>query len=103
MRYLVGGAVGVARGEIREQDYLAGIEQAVEFAGTRAPAQGLILWEVLYPSAFDPFTSDDRAASAGIPWRRCRARRAKILTRYHLTLFCKLARLTGTRGNGTLA
>jgi tRNA pseudouridine38-40 synthase len=67
VRYLVGGAVGVARGEIRESDYVAGIERAVEFAGAKAPAQGLILWEVFYPPAFDPFSPADRAASAGVP------------------------------------
>jgi tRNA pseudouridine38-40 synthase len=67
VRYLVGGAVGVARGEILEADYRAGIERAVEFAGAKAPAHGLILWEVLYPPALDPFSADDRVASAGVP------------------------------------
>lgn len=53
VRYLVGGAVGVARGEIRAEDFTAGIQRAVEFAGSKAPAQGLTLWQVHYP--FDPF------------------------------------------------
>ena len=67
VRYLVGGAVGVARGEIAEEDYVAGIERAVEFSGAKAPAQGLILWEVLYPDGFDPFSPADRQACAGVP------------------------------------
>ena len=67
VRYLVGGAVGVARGELREADFLAGIEQAIEFRGAKAPAEGLTLWEVFYPAAFDPFPAAARAASAGVP------------------------------------
>ena len=67
VRYLVGGAVGVARGEIREEDFVAGIEAAVEFPGAKAPAQGLILWEVFYPPQFDPFSSAERVAAAGVP------------------------------------
>lgn len=67
VRYLVGGAVAVARGELPEADYVAGVERAVEFRGVRAPAQGLILWEVRYPALFDPFSPEDRAASAGVP------------------------------------
>ncbi len=67
VRYLVGGAVAVARGEAREEDYVAGIERAIEFQGTKAPAEGLTLWEVFYPLAFDPFAAKTRAASAGVP------------------------------------
>jgi tRNA pseudouridine38-40 synthase len=67
VRYLVGGAVAVARGELREEDFVAGLEQGIEFRGTKAPAQGLTLWEVFYPPAFDPFSAQLRAASAGVP------------------------------------
>jgi tRNA pseudouridine38-40 synthase len=67
VRYLVGGAVAVARGEIREEDFVAGIERAIEFRGTKAPAEGLTLWEVFYPPSFDPFAAAARAASAGVP------------------------------------
>lgn len=67
VRYLVGSAVAVARGEVREEDFLAGIDRAVLFDGVKAPAQGLTLWEVLYPAAFDPFPLPARVASAGVP------------------------------------
>ncbi len=67
VRYLVGSAVAVARGELREEDFLAGLERAIEFRGTKAPAEGLTLWEVFYLPAFDPFSAAARAASAGIP------------------------------------
>ncbi len=67
VRYLVGGAVAVARGETREEDYVAGIERQVEFAGTKAPAEGLVLWQVFYPPAFDPFPAAVRLAAAGVP------------------------------------
>lgn len=67
VRYLVGGAVAVARGELREADYVAGVQRAVEFSGIKAPPEGLILWEVLYPPDFDPFSAADRAAANGVP------------------------------------
>jgi len=67
VRYLVGGAVAVARGETREEDYVAGIEQQLAFAGTKAPAEGLVLWQVFYPPAFDPFCAALRSAAAGVP------------------------------------
>lgn len=55
VRYLVGGAVAIARGELDVALYRAALERATPFAGVKAPAQGLILWEVRYPDAMDPF------------------------------------------------
>ena len=67
VRYLVGGAVAVARGELSEDDYVAGISHAREFAGVKAPAHGLILWDVRYPPQLDPFSADIRARADGLP------------------------------------
>jgi tRNA pseudouridine38-40 synthase len=67
VRYLVGGAVAVARNEIPEEDYVAGLERAIEFRGVKAPSEGLTLWEVFYPPAFDPFPAEARAAGEGVP------------------------------------
>lgn len=67
VRYLVGGAVAVARGELPEEAFVAGLEQAIAFRGTKAPALGLTLWEVFYPPEFDPFPAAVRAAAAGVP------------------------------------
>lgn len=67
VRYLVGDAVGVARGELREADYQAALEGAVSFAGHRAPSHGLCLWDVRYPEELDPFTSADRAGPGALP------------------------------------
>jgi tRNA pseudouridine38-40 synthase len=53
IRYLVGGAVGVARGEVAESDWRAGLDEAKPFEGLKAPAHGLVLWRVAY--AEDPF------------------------------------------------
>lgn len=66
VRYLVGGAVGVARGQLRRDDYVAGIERAVAFAGVKAPAQGLTLWEATYPD--DPFAGVRPVLPAGPPF-----------------------------------
>ncbi|MBL8956007.1 MAG: tRNA pseudouridine(38-40) synthase TruA [Myxococcaceae bacterium] len=55
VRYLVGGAVAVARGELSVELYRRALEDAAPFDGVKAPAQGLILWEVRYPDAMNPF------------------------------------------------
>jgi tRNA pseudouridine38-40 synthase len=67
VRYLVGGAVGVARGELKGSDFDAGVLEAKPFAGVRAPPQGLVLWEVSYPDAMNPFTESDRTGPALLP------------------------------------
>lgn len=58
VRYLVGGAVQVARGEVAEADFMRGLQQQLPFAGFKAPAQGLVLWEVRYQGGFDPFVGE---------------------------------------------
>lgn len=67
VRYLVGAAVGLARGELEESTVHAGLHQQVRFRGIKAPAQGLVLWEVRYPEGLDPFTPEERALAAGVP------------------------------------
>jgi tRNA pseudouridine38-40 synthase len=62
VRYLVGGAVGVALGEVPANDYRTALSEPVAFAGRKAPPQGLVLWEVRYPPQMDPFTAADREA-----------------------------------------
>lgn len=73
VRYLLGGAVAVARGAWSH----AGFAEALSRGSTRerpeqlqrAPALGLVLWSVDYPAADDPFTAEERALAAGVPNR----------------------------------
>lgn len=67
VRFLVGAAVGVARGEVRESDYLRALEAPVRFGAPKAPPQGLVLWEVEYPREVDPFTAEERRLAPGVP------------------------------------
>jgi len=67
VRYLVGSAIGVARGEISGEAYTAALEQAVPLYRIKAPAAGLVLWEVFYPDAMDPFSAEDRRSPRGLP------------------------------------
>jgi tRNA pseudouridine38-40 synthase len=57
VRYLVGAAVGLARGELRREDFDAALDHATSFEGIKAPAKGLVLWQVRYGEAMDPFAS----------------------------------------------
>jgi len=66
-RYLVGSAVAVATGIVAVEQYLAGLQQAVAFPGVKAPAQGLILWEVAYPEGIDPFSPQERQEPPNLP------------------------------------
>jgi tRNA pseudouridine38-40 synthase len=68
VRYLVGSAVGVARGEVAESDFLTALVEPKSFAGVKAPPQGLVLWEVRYPPAMDPFTATDRERVVRAPF-----------------------------------
>jgi tRNA pseudouridine38-40 synthase len=68
VRFLVAAAVAVCRGQMT----LAGLEEALRTAQRppgliRAPAEGLILWNVEYDSADDPFTEAERAEARGVP------------------------------------
>jgi tRNA pseudouridine38-40 synthase len=67
VRYLVGGAVGVVRGEVQAHDYQRALADAVEFQGVRAPARGLTLWEVYWPPEYDPFSAEERLRASGLP------------------------------------
>jgi len=66
VRYLVGTAVAVARGQLPEEAYLRALESGEPIQGTKAPASGLTLWEVRYPQGTDPFTAD-RGRPEGLP------------------------------------
>ena len=66
-RYLVGSAVAAAAGVVTVEQYRAGLEQAVAFPGVKAPAQGLILWEVAYPARIDPFAPRERLEPPNLP------------------------------------
>ncbi|HME89790.1 MAG TPA: tRNA pseudouridine(38-40) synthase TruA [Myxococcaceae bacterium] len=66
-RYLVGSAVAAATGAVSVEQYRAGIERAVAFSGVKAPAQGLVLWEIAYPPGLDPFLPQERQQPPGLP------------------------------------
>jgi len=67
VRYLVGTAVAVARGELEEERYLAALSSPGPIGAKKAPALGLVLWEVRYPPHLDPFTPQERAGAKGVP------------------------------------
>jgi tRNA pseudouridine38-40 synthase len=66
-RYLVGSAVAAAAGAVAVEQYQAGLEQGVAFPGLRAPAHGLILWEIAYPPELDPFVDQERRCMPNLP------------------------------------
>lgn len=67
VRFLVGAAVGVARGEVPEAAFLRALEAPAPFGAPKAPAQGLVLWDVGYPRELDPFTAEERRLAPGVP------------------------------------
>lgn len=67
IRFMVGAAAAVAAGQLAEEVFLRSIEQATPLPGLRAPARGLVLWDVCYPAAMDPFDRSDRARAAALP------------------------------------
>lgn len=67
VRYLVGAAVLIAQGGLSQDAYAAALEGGVAIGGQRAPAEGLVLWEVLYPSPIDPFGPAEREEAPGVP------------------------------------
>lgn len=67
VRFLVGAAVAVARGELPEETFDAALERAQPFTKRRAPPGGLVLWEVEYPPGLDPFPPEVRQRAAGVP------------------------------------
>jgi len=66
-RFLVGSAIAAAAGAVPVEQYLAGLEQGVAFPGLRAPAHGLILWEITYPPQLDPFADQERRGAPNLP------------------------------------
>ncbi len=69
VRELVGACVAVAAGRATVDQLAASLENAVPFPSLRAPAKGLVLWEVDYPLALDPFGQESlrREAEARLP------------------------------------
>ena len=66
VRFMVGSATAVAAGALDEDAYLRAILEAAPLAGLRAPAHALVLWEVWYPRALDPFDAVDRASAGAL-------------------------------------
>ncbi|RKH10011.1 tRNA pseudouridine(38-40) synthase TruA [Corallococcus sp. CA053C] len=67
VRYLVGSALKVAAGLLSEEQWHAALDSGTSLAGFKAPAHGLVLWEVRYPAAVDPFGSGERLHPPGLP------------------------------------
>jgi len=67
VRYLVGSAVATAAGTLSEEQWQGALEAGTPIEGVRAPAEGLILWDVRYPPEVDPFSASERAAPPGLP------------------------------------
>lgn len=67
VRYLVGSAVAVAQGLIPYEQWLSALSHARPLNGLKAPAKGLVLWEVFYSDPGDPFNADMRAKAYGVP------------------------------------
>jgi tRNA pseudouridine38-40 synthase len=70
VRYLVGSAVAAAAGAISVEDYRMALATGAPIDGLKAPPHGLILWEVSYPQALDPFACalDSSELPAGPPF-----------------------------------
>jgi tRNA pseudouridine38-40 synthase len=58
LRYLMGTTLAVAAGLLSRSAYCAALDQGAAVSGIRAPAKGLVLWEVHYPGQNDPFERD---------------------------------------------
>jgi tRNA pseudouridine38-40 synthase len=67
VRFMVGAAVAVAQGTLDEATFDAAVLHAAPFAKRRAPAHGLILWDVGFPPELDPFTELERLRAPGVP------------------------------------
>lgn len=67
VRFLLGAVLLVATGALPEELYRAALEQAVPMEGHKAPAQGLVLWEVRYPPGLDPFSAEERERAPALP------------------------------------
>jgi len=71
VRLMIGAAVAIAR----DEKPLSALEAALadptrtDFHRLRAPADGLVLDEVLYPPEVDPFSAEERREGRGVPRR----------------------------------
>jgi tRNA pseudouridine38-40 synthase len=67
VRYLVGSALLTASGALSEELFRAALDSGTPIPGLKAPARGLVLWEVRYPPELDPFPPEERARPPGLP------------------------------------
>lgn len=67
VRYLVGSALLAAAGVLSDAQWEGALLGGESIPGLKAPAQGLVLWEVRYPAAVDPFSAAQRASAPGLP------------------------------------
>ncbi len=64
---MVGSAVAVAAGAISPDAFAAALAGTEAIAGIKAPATGLVLWDVHYPPAIDPFGPQEHRDPDGVP------------------------------------
>lgn len=64
VRELLGACVAVAAGTASLDQLRAALEREAPFPRLRAPGKGLVLWEVSYPPALDPFGEAARQEAA---------------------------------------
>ncbi|WNG47936.1 tRNA pseudouridine(38-40) synthase TruA [Archangium minus] len=67
VRYLVGSTLLTASGALSEERFRAALDSGTTIPGLKAPAQGLLLWEVHYPPDKEPFPPEERALAPGLP------------------------------------
>ncbi len=67
VRYLVGSALLAAAGVLTQAQWRGALERGTSIPGLKAPGQGLVLWEVRYPVALDPFGAGEREQPPGLP------------------------------------
>lgn len=67
VRYLVGSTLLTAAGVLSEEQFRSALDSGTSIPGLKAPAQGLVLWEVRYPKELDPFPPEERARAPGLP------------------------------------
>ena len=63
----MGSALLTAAGVLSEELFRSALDSGTSIPGLKAPAQGLLLWEVLYPPTLDPFPAGERAHAPGLP------------------------------------
>lgn len=67
VRYLVGSSLLTAAGLLPEERFRAALDTGADIPGFKAPAAGLVMWEVSYPAELDPFTPEERAHPPRLP------------------------------------